>query len=107
MSLTVKKLQIVEWKKVYDYAYNDKGAGFQTYSSEIPNVTITHDRKIGASRTLIYYTVHGKRTDSPAQVCRWWNETAAKSGGSDATDGAQPAGRPGTRPVRRRGDQRA
>ncbi len=74
MTLTIARLQKADWKLIFQYAYNDRGAGFKTFAADaLPGITVTHDKKIGASKTLIYYTVGGKRTDSPWQACKWHN----------------------------------
>lgn len=81
MILSVAKLQKADWRQVYSYDYNDWGAGFKTFASEaLPGITVTHDRKVGAAKTLIYYTLHGRRTDSPSQACKIWNEKERKNG---------------------------
>lgn len=77
-SISVKRLNDAAWREIFGYRYNDKGAGFKTFGCDIPNITITHDRKIGASRTIIYYTVGKRRTDSPSQAVKWWNENDKK-----------------------------
>lgn len=86
MILSVAKLQKADWVLVYEYAYNDRGAGFKTFASDkLPGITVTHDKKIGAARTIIYYTITDKinksqRTDSPSQACKWWNQRERKNG---------------------------
>lgn len=75
MPLSVLKLAKADWRLVYQYDYNDRGAGFKTFADDkLPGITITHDRKVGSQRTIIYYTVHKKRTDSPSQACKIYNE---------------------------------
>lgn len=75
MLLSILKLSKADWHLVYQYDYNDHGAGFKTFAAkDIPGITITHDRKIGAKTTLIYYTVDKKRTDSPSQAVKWYNQ---------------------------------
>lgn len=75
MILTVARLQKAEWVLIFQYAYNDRGAGFKTFASDkLPGITVTHDKKIGANKTLIYYTVNKQRTDSPWQATKWYNK---------------------------------
>lgn len=79
-ALTVARLQKVNWKLVYDYRYNDRGAGFKIFACDaVPGITVTHDKKIGASKTLIYYTVNKQRTDSPWQACKWYNSKSRQN----------------------------
>lgn len=81
MPLTVKKLQGATWHQVYHYQYGaHPDFCFRVYSSAIPHVTVTHDRKIGAKSTMIYYTVHKRRTDSPSEACKIWNRNEKENG---------------------------
>lgn len=78
--LTVARLQKADWKLIFAYQYNDRGAGFKTFACDaLPGITVTHDKKIGASKTLIYYTVNKQRTDSPWQACKIYNEKERQS----------------------------
>lgn len=92
-SISVKHLNDATWREIFDHRYNDKGAGFKTFGCDIPNITITHDRKIGASRTIIYYTVGKRRTDSPSQAVRYWNEQekARRPGSRQGNGSPEPA----------------
>lgn len=80
MPITVNKLQKADWKQVYHYDYSQSNCFFKTFSSDIPGVTVTHDRKIGSKRTMIYYTVHGRRTDSPSEAVKIWNRHEKEHG---------------------------
>lgn len=73
MPITVRKLQDANWVECYHYDYTQSGCFFKIFSSDIPHVTVTHDRKIGSKRTMIYYTVHKRRTDSPSEAVKIWN----------------------------------
>lgn len=91
MKISVKQLAKANWKVIFSYDYNDKGAGFKTFGCDIEGITITHDRKIGSQRTIIYYTVAGRRTESPTQACAWYN---SQHGGSKTRTGNQPVEAP-------------
>lgn len=63
MPITIKQLRSASWVKVFEYA---GPPGFVTFSSDIPRLTITHEAR------------PGRRTDSPSQAVRYWNEIERK-----------------------------
>lgn len=77
--ITARALRTVEWKQVYTYE-SRPGYGFTTYASDaLPGLTITKDRR--GKRLTTSYKFNGRKTDSPTQVVRFYNEEAKKRKG--------------------------
>lgn len=92
--ITARALRTVEWKQVYSYE-SRPGYGFTTYASDkLPGLTITKDRR--GKRLSTTYKFNGRKTDSPTQVVRYWNEEAKKRKGIGRPAAGSPksAGRP-------------
>lgn len=94
--ITARALRQAEWKPVYKYdSPAPGGTSFVTYASDrLPGLTVTKEtrgsRNRGRFRTNTIYKFGDKRTDSPTQIVRYWNEEAKKRRG----DGRPPAGSP-------------
>jgi hypothetical protein len=96
--ITARTLRAVEWKPVYVYtsapgAFGKPNYSFTTYaSSQLPGLTITKEERTGRRfKTITTYKFMGRKTDSPTQIVRYWNEHAKKAKG---LGGRLPAGSP-------------
>lgn len=89
--ITARALRNADWKPVYTYdngrdtAIKGRRYTFTTYAcGALPGVTITKEQR-GTKRVRLNtsYQFQGRKTDSPTQLVRFWNEAAraAKSGG--------------------------
>lgn len=77
MPITLKQLRAAEWKKVY--AYQGEAMAFDTFATDaIPHLTVTHTRRKLGGPVSIAYAARGRRTDSPSQAVRYWNEEERK-----------------------------
>lgn len=76
ISISQRMIKEVEWNHVYTYAGPTQS--FDTYSSTIPHLTVTHIKVKGARKTKIEYRAFGRTTDSPSQAVRWYNDEVKK-----------------------------
>lgn len=97
--ITARALRSVEWKQVYSYASAPGAFGKPTYSfvtyacDALPGLTVTKEERSGRRhRVTTTYKFMGRKTDSPTQIVRYWNEHAKKVKGVDG--GRSPAGSP-------------
>lgn len=95
--ITARALRTVEWKQVYQYD-NGKGFRFTTYASDkLPGLTITKEQR-GSRRVKTHttYAFEGRKTDSPTQIVRYWNEKVKRNKGTGSAPAGSPksAGRP-------------
>lgn len=92
--ITARTLRNVEWKPVYEYA---GVISFTIYASDaLPGLTITKERR-GKRKVNTIYKFDGRRTDSPTQVVKYYNDKARKAktdGGRPPAGSAKSAGRP-------------
>lgn len=90
--ITARALRQAEWKPVYTYARSPAFA-FTTYACDaLPGLTITKERHgVKRVKTNTVYKFNGRRTDSPTQIVRYWNEHAKAS---KTRKPGEPVGRP-------------
>lgn len=101
--ITARTLRNVEWKQVYNYE-GTPGKGFRSYgftvyaSDALPGLTITKERRgMKRVKTTTLYKFDGRKTDSPTQVVKYYNEKARKAkadGGRPAAGSLKSTGRP-------------
>lgn len=80
--ISVKKLRDAEWVLAYAHlAITRSSPSFKIFtSSTVPDVSISHTWFPGRNNKVrIEYNFKGRRTDSPTQVVRWYNEEARKA----------------------------
>lgn len=79
MPLTLKSLGELPWTQIYFYEREDQRVWFKTFDSGKKGLTITHNKRLGVKQVQIYYTVHGRKTDSPSQAIKWYNAAEVKA----------------------------
>lgn len=95
--ITARTLRNADWKPVYTYDNGRNSYAFTTYACDaLPGITITKEAR-GTKRVRLntVYQFQGRKTDSPTQLVRYWNEAAraARSGGSAPPGSPQQARR--------------
>lgn len=70
--ITRRLMNAGDWRQVYQY--DGSSLSFTIYAcDQFPGMTIAYERR-GAGKVKTFYTVFGKRTDSPTQAVRLWNQ---------------------------------
>lgn len=96
--VTARTLRNAKWDPVYTYtsapgAFAKSNYSFTTYACDaLPGLTITKETRSWKRGTTTTYKFMGRKTDSPTQIVRYWNEHAKKAKGVDS--GRPPAGSP-------------
>lgn len=92
--ITARALRQAEWKPVYDYkAVHPGGVSFTTYACDrLPGLTITKETRQfrRRSRVTTVYAFNKRKTDSPTQAVRYWNEHAKREKGSKERKPGEP-----------------
>ena len=75
--ISQKTLRDATWQCVY--TYSGKTLSFVIFACDaLPGITIAHERTKGYAKAKTVYTVNKKRTESPSQAVKLWNEQARK-----------------------------
>jgi len=86
--ITGRLLRQQKWSK--NYEYKGVSLSFETFSCAIPGISLTHERKTPTSKVKVVYSAFGRRTESPSQLVRIYNEEVRRqSGFRDATGSAE------------------
>ena len=71
MKLQMPEFRALKWEVVYQYA--SRKQAFRIFGNERhPNLVVIHDQK--GPRVKISYRAYARKTDSPIQAVRWYNE---------------------------------
>lgn len=94
--ISTKTLRDVTWRQVYKY--DGRGMRFVTFAADdVPGLTITHERALVNERPVgkvkttysVRYPDGARRTDSPIQAVRLYNEQArAQATGDQSKPGS-------------------